>query len=121
MGPWQFTVPGPPIPKGRPRHNIKTGNTYTPERTKQAEAIVGAEFRRQIVGYGPPRAGLFRISCQFHVKRDDSDIDNLFKLVMDGLQGIAYLNDKQIKAFGPSRIVIDRGHPHTDVVLEEIP
>lgn len=118
---WQFTIPGPPIPKGRPKHNTKTGNTYTPERTKQAESVAAAEFRRQVVGYGRPRAGEFRISAVFHVKRDDADIDNLLKMVMDGLQGVAYVNDKQIKSIGYARIVVERDHPHTEVLLEEMP
>lgn len=120
MNAWEFTIPGPPIPKGRPRHTKNGGATYTPARTKQAEAVTAAEFRRQIVGYGPPRPGVFRISCAFHVRRDDSDIDNLLKMVMDGLQGVAYLNDKQVKAVGGLAIYIDREHPRTVVLLEEI-
>lgn len=117
---WSFTIPGPPIPKGRPRHNTITGSTYTPERTKQAEQVTGVEFRRQVVGYGKPRSGEFRISCVFHVKRDDADIDNLLKMVMDGLQGVAYINDKQVKSIGYLRIVLDRSEPHTEVLVEEM-
>jgi Holliday junction resolvase RusA-like endonuclease len=119
MTTYRFTAPGQPIPKGRPKH-MRNGHTYTPERTVNGEANMGIAFRQGIVGYGPPRPGFFKLSCIFYVKRDDADIDNLIKLVMDGLQGIAWINDKQIKALGECEIRIDRAQPRTIVTFEEL-
>lgn len=116
---YQFTAPGPPIPKGRPRLG-RGGTTYTPRRTQEAEQNLAVAFRQGVVGYGPPRSSRFKLSCTFHVKRDDADIDNLIKTVMDGLQGIAWLNDKQIKALGESAIVIDRADPRTVVTFVDL-
>lgn len=117
---YQFTATGQPIPKGRPRHNTISGNTFTPQRTVKAEEAVGVAFRRGVVGYGPPRTGRFKLSCVFHVKRDDADIDNLIKMVMDGLQGFAWVNDKQVKKLGDSEILIDRENPRTVITIEEL-
>lgn len=116
---YQFTVPGQPVPKGRPRHS-RTGGTYTPARTEQAEAEVAAQFRMQIVGYGPPRLSNFALSAMFHMKRDDADIDNLLKLLMDGLQGVAWVNDKQVRRLGYCAILVDRGNPRTEVAFTQL-
>lgn len=35
-------IEGAPVPKGRPRF-MRNGHTYTPEKTRQAEAYVRAE------------------------------------------------------------------------------
>ena len=119
MSEWTFVALGQPVPKGRPRHT-KNGHTYTPERTVQAEVNMGLFFRQGCVGYGPPRTGRFKLSCKFYVRRDDADLDNLMKLVMDGLQGFAWVNDKQVKKFGESEILVDRGDPRTIITIEEI-
>lgn len=117
--PYSFTVPGQPVPKGRPRHT-KNGHTYTPARTEAAEQSIAAFFRQGVRGYGPPRASTFKLTCVFHVKRDDADIDNLIKAVMDGLQGVAWINDKQVKKLGECEIKIDRTNPRTEVMIEEL-
>lgn len=117
---YRFTVPGQPIPKGRPRHNTKTNTTYTPQRTSLAEEAVGVAFRQGVVGYGPPRTCEFVLGCLFYVKRDDADIDNLIKMVMDGLQGFAWVNDRQVKAFDYSEVLIDRANPRTIVTFSEL-
>lgn len=117
---WSFTIPGTPVPKGRPRHNTKTNTTYTPDRTTRAEQQVALHFRQSNVGYGPPKPGRFKLACTFYVKTDTADIDNLLKTVMDGLQGVAYLNDNQVKALGECEIRLDRGHPRIEGYLELI-
>lgn len=120
MGTYRFTAKGQPVPKGRPRHNTKTGSTYTPDRTTQAEANLGVAFRQQVVGYGPAREGRFSISCNFYLARDTGDIDNFIKLVMDGLQGFAWVNDKQVRRIGQCEIFIDRQNPRTEVTIVEL-
>ena len=120
MGTYSFTAPGQPIPKGRPRHNTKTGNTYTPKRTTDAEQNLGLSFRQQVVGYGPPRTSRFSLSCDFYVSRDIADIDNLIKTVMDGLQGFVWVNDKQVKRIGPTQVFIDRTNPRTVVRIVDL-
>lgn len=121
MSQYNFTALGQPVPKERPRHNTKTGNTYTPTKTKQAEGVIAVSFRHEVVGYGPPRMGRFAIGAKFYLKRDyNADIDNLMKTVMDGLQGFVYVNDSQVKKLLESEILLDAKNPRTEVTIVEL-
>jgi Holliday junction resolvase RusA-like endonuclease len=99
---------------------MRNGHSYTPQRTVQGEINAQFAFRQQVPGYGPARPGDFRLSCIFYIKRDDSDIDNLLKLVMDGLQGVVWVNDKRVRQLGHCEIVVDKLNPRTEVTIEEI-
>jgi Holliday junction resolvase RusA-like endonuclease len=106
-----FEVPGNPIPKGRPR--LGKGHTYTPRRTQEAENVVRsvAQLHEVIPIVGPILMHLdffIPIPKQWAKAKVQSamlgtirpttgaDADNLGKMVMDGLQGIAFANDAQI-------------------------
>lgn len=59
----EFTVPGQPVPKGRPRLG-RGGHTYTPKNTKAAESRIAAAFR--CLGEQPIEGALsIRIDCVF--------------------------------------------------------
>lgn len=108
-------IEGAPVPKGRPRF-MRNGHTYTPEKTRQAEAYVRAEYIEQCEGYQFPPDVPLAIHCDFYMpipkgtskkKRAEMhmgteqplkkpDIDNLLKLILDALNGTAYEDDKQI-------------------------
>lgn len=99
-----FTIPGRPKSKGRPRFG-KGGHTYTDKATKDAEKAVQESY---IQSGGPVFTGPIQLSMTFFADKTEvtitsigevssplrSDIDNLVKLVMDGLHGAAYDNDK---------------------------
>ena len=48
----QFFVPGKPVGKGRPRFT-RSGNTFTPEKTRAYEAAVAWECRKAMKGKLP--------------------------------------------------------------------
>ncbi len=112
----EFTIPGTPIPKGRPRMT-KAGHAYTPERTRKAEEVVGAvvELMQCIPIAGPIQVELdFFLPIPARFTRKDAqsallgairpcgrpDLDNLAKLVCDAIQGEgpghAFASDAQI-------------------------
>jgi len=96
--------------KQRPR-NAK-GHTYTPKPTKDAEAIVKASFQ-QCMGVshtphtGPLSVELFLSNTEFGIdisthrehenKKLRGDIDNYAKTILDALNGVAWVDDKQIE------------------------
>ena len=107
----EFFVPGPPVAKGRPRMT-RAGHIYTPKKTHDAEALFRLYARTNLnratgplsmrVRFGMPipksyskkkrqaiQAGEFH-----HDKKPD--LDNLLKLVLDALNGVAYEDDKQV-------------------------
>ena len=106
-----FTIPGPAKAKGRPRMNIRTGRIYTPGDTHKYEKLV-----RESYGDNPCFENQFiniKILFKFEVpksyskkKRDEAlagnlrptkgDIDNYIKSVLDGLNKVAFLDDRYI-------------------------
>ena len=95
MNGFTLLVPGEPIAKGRPR--VYNGHGVTPKRTRNAENRLYAEFRLKYPD-AEPLQGLVRVDLEFwKSKRGKPDGDNLYKLVTDALNGVAYGDDKQIK------------------------
>lgn len=111
----KFTIPGEPKGKGRPRV-MKSGHAYTPRDTAVYENLVRLEFQRQCKGVRfPDDMDIdMRITAYYEVPKSVSkkkraamlehrirpkkkpDIDNVFKIVADSLNGIAYHDDSQI-------------------------
>lgn len=105
----QFTIPGSPVGKARPR--FTRGRTYTPAKSKEYEEVVAYAAHQAIKQpfTGPVRLTLL---CWFEIpqslsapKRQDRlshhhtqkpDLDNVVKAITDGMNGIAYADDSQI-------------------------
>jgi Holliday junction resolvase RusA-like endonuclease len=98
------TIAMTPRAKGRPRMT-RTGRTYTPKTTKDAEALIGAAWD------GPRFDGPVDVTITFavneimitvrshkteHRSKVRGDIDNLCKTVLDGLNGVAWDDDRQV-------------------------
>ena len=109
----EFTIPGEPFGKQRPRHSRVSGTTYTPKETKLHEQLIQWEYRKQC-------RDRFLEGTQIRIiitavmsipkstpkyKRTDMlsgkirptkkpDWDNIGKLVCDALNGVAYDDDK---------------------------
>lgn len=112
---YSFTVPGDPIPKGRPR--VVHGHTYTDARTVAAEKRVRAAFLAG--GFKPIRTPV-RVELRFYrATARRCDWDNLAKLVCDALNGAAWDDDDQIVSAEVHK-GIDRENPRTEVIIEAI-
>lgn len=113
-----FVVPGKVVGKGRPRF-ARVGQVgmraYTPAATKAEETRVGYLARAALGGLGPitgavavriaasccPPASWSRRKRALALAGGLSpttkpDIDNVAKLVLDGLNGVAFVDDSQI-------------------------
>lgn len=100
------------VGKQRPRVTTRAGyaQAYTPRKTKDAEARIVMEFIRRFgksyAGHtGPVALDVVstRPLAKSNPKRFEGisdcskpDIDNVLKLVMDALEGVAYKNDAQV-------------------------
>ncbi len=117
MTQYRFEVPGPPVPKGRPRFKrlkkpvLRKGKlrrviTFTPKRTKLYETKV------RLCAY---TAGVKRLegevclSLWFYLpNRRRVDGDNLAKAIQDALNDVAWTDDDQVtelhmvKAYDPA-------------------
>ena len=112
---YRITIPGRPVPKGRPRFG-KSGQVYTPKKTKEYEQLVGWIAKKQILS---PLDGDIALHIKVYVKNNVyPDIDNIAKSIMDGLNKIAFKDDKQVSYLTVQRI---RGPEEKTIVeLEEI-
>lgn len=110
----RFIVCGEPHGKARPRLNTRTKTVYTPSKTAEYEKQValayksvskGKKFdeavRLEIDAYfsipkSTPKKKLFMFFINTFRPTKKPDIDNILKIIMDGLNGIAYEDDKQV-------------------------
>ncbi len=130
----EFTVPGVPVGKGRPRFT-RSGHTYTPDTTKAYEEKVRICWKTQsgqgfsggipvladIVAYFPvPKSAGKRKSAAmggtFHLKKPDAD--NLCKAVLDALNGCAYPDDSAVQ-IGRCIKIYTNAAPRVEVSLCE--
>lgn len=121
----RVTIPGKPVPKGRPR--LGRGGTYTPKRTRTYEkhvaecaqaAMLQAKLRttrqpvRVVMSLTLPIAKSWtkatRIAAVQGAIQPTStfDIDNAIKGLLDGMNRVVYMDDSQVvelhavKAYG---------------------
>lgn len=130
----EFTVPGIPVGKGRPRFT-KDGHTYTPQKTREYEdkvvqcwqyqsgkgfaagvplkAIVTAFFT---VPKSTSKKKAAALDGAPHIKRPDAD--NVAKAILDALNGHAYNDDSAIAALTVWKYQTT-GASRVEVIIEE--
>ena len=130
----EFRIPGEPKGKARPRFG--KGRTYTPPETAEYEKLIACEYKRQCDGYMFPKTdrGIeIAIIAYFGMPKSASkkkqlkmannemkaikkpDADNIAKIVMDGLNGIAFEDDAHVTSLS-----VDKAYslePHVYVVI----
>lgn len=129
-----FTIFGEPKGKGRPRFT-RNGHVYTPEETKRYEELVALSYRNSAIGYKftspvrvtvwafqkPPKKSKKVVEDMLAgriLPTKKPDADNVAKIVLDGLNKVAWDDDTQVvemmvyKRYGEE--------PRVSVILEEI-
>lgn len=110
----KFTVHGPPKGKQRPRARSLPGGRvqiYTPSETHEYEALVALEYRKAggkkyegpvalniKASFRPPKkTSKKKLQELFgEVFQKKPDADNIAKIIMDALNGVAYDDDNQV-------------------------
>ena len=136
--PLTFFIPGRPIGKGRPRF-VRAGDsvlTYTPKTTRTYEDMVAMIFRSKkkdmfkgyisisVTAYFPiPKSASKALKSKMLsgelLPDKKPDLDNIIKTVLDGLNGVAFLDDKAvIKIAGSKRYSTE---PGVAVMIQTIP
>jgi len=123
-----------PVAKGRPRSTVIAGHvhSYTPAKTRNAEAMIQAMIRTKARELGRFDAGVpIRLEATFYRERPKHlpkrvtmpvsrpDYDNYAKLLTDALEKFVYANDSQITtALVRKRFVDVGGPPRIELKLE---
>lgn len=113
---FEFRVEGKPVGKARPRF-ARMGDgvkTYTPKTTRDYERMIGEGFLSQGGTVFEHKYLSVRITAYFPIPKSTRkaerllmetgyvpydkkpDCDNLAKSVLDGLNGVAWIDDKQV-------------------------
>ena len=96
-----FTVEGEPQSKARARVT-RTGHTYTPKTTVDAERRVRECFEATVC---EPFSNAVGVELAFFQgTRARRDIDNMVKLVLDALNGVAWTDDVQVNVVLARRV-----------------
>lgn len=110
----KFVVLGKPVAKARPRMT-RQGFAYTPQKTVNYESLIKYTFQSEFPSH-KPFLGLIEanITCIFDIPKSYSkkktkellethnnynhkpDLDNIAKIILDSLNGIAYKDDSQV-------------------------
>lgn len=112
-----FSVPGIPVPKGRPRFSISNGfvRAHTPAITVNYETLVRLSAQRAMLGR-PPLSGPVRLSIQIVLPVPTSwskekqrkalagevmptkkpDMDNVVKALLDGMNSVVFRDDSNV-------------------------
>lgn len=96
-----FTVKGEPMVKARPRVT-RTGHTYTPKTTVDAERRVREAF--EATGCDGFSNAVGVELAFFQGTRARKDIDNMVKLVLDSLNAVAWTDDVQVSVVLARRV-----------------
>ena len=126
-----FTVLGVPKGKGRPRFT-RTGRTYTPKDTIMYENLVATSYdgeklegdlSAKIVCYFPIPASVSKKKREMMLTEKvyynhKPDLDNLAKIILDSLNGIAFDDDRQVVKLEVEKYYSDR--PRAEIWLTEL-
>ncbi|NFT02240.1 RusA family crossover junction endodeoxyribonuclease [Clostridium sporogenes] len=131
----KIVIDGKPMGKQRPRFNSKTGHTYTPDKTVNYENWVKLCYQQQCKGEKLTGEIVAFINAYYAIPKSTSkknkkdmllgivrptikpDVDNIAKVILDSLNGLAYKDDKQIVTCGISKWYGE--DPRVEVILEE--
>ena len=122
-------IDGDPVPKQRPRFG--RGRMFTPKPTIEYEQRVAEEYKAQkgeIFDLDPVKLVIrayYRIPKSASLRQQRAcrtgmmvptkrpDLDNIIKIIMDGLNGVAYADDKQV-------VYVTAGKEYSDTPRVEI-
>lgn len=117
----KFSAPLEPVPFPRPASNGK--RRFNPPRYSEFKQLLGWHARNAMHGQAP-FYGMIKLFAEFFklkpkniMSRNWGDLDNHVKAVLDALNGIAFVDDRQVIAVTATK---NFGVPHIVIGLEEI-
>lgn len=121
--------------RGKARARTGGGHQYTPAQTRSDMQVIAYEFRERCLSMAPkgvpvrlhiiakrelPKSRPKRVEWEHDTAKPD--IDNIAKLVMDALNGVAWADDSQVTSLICQKCIRERGSGnwmHISVSWEE--
>ena len=120
-----FTIPGPPVPAGRPRvfSNDRNGKRLPKTRAITPAKTINYERHAGMVALAArSRCPAWRLDAVYQVdavvyrEANRGDWDNIGKAICDGFQRVLFNNDSQVHD-GRVRMFVDRLRPRAEVTV----
>lgn len=120
----EFSVAGEPASKARARFTAYGSKvrTYTPAKTMQAEHAVAAAFRaNNDPGQTMQHEATYGVHAHFYCGTGQRrDIDNMLKLILDGLNNVAWHDDVQVIEVSARKSRVPKDDARTQVSIYRI-
>lgn len=119
----QFTIPGEPVSKARARFTKRgsKSHAYTPEKTKTGEETVAWKFKQAAPRHRPDSESTYGVfAVFFNGTRQRRDVDNMLKLILDGLNKVAWADDVQVEEVSGRRGVDVAANARTEVLVYKV-
>jgi len=94
-----FTIIGEPVSKSRARFTKRGSKmvSYTPQKTLDGERAMAAAYRAVAGSHELDKEATFAVHAHFQAgTRQRRDVDNMVKLILDGLNEVAWPDDNQV-------------------------
>jgi len=115
--PIKFVVPVNPIPKQSYRHSKKGG--YQKKPITDAEMLIGTLANKAMAGMRPQECFISVRAIFYRDSYTRCDLDNLYKLLGDSMNGIVYVDDHQVTQLRLTK-AYDKKEPRTEVFVDII-
>ena len=132
-----FTVPGEPRGKGRPRFS-RSGHTYTDSETRAYEDKIVAYYKKAYGGFRFPDSAFLSVDVVAYLPIPKSatkaarggmeqgtilpsrkpDVDNIEKAVLDALNHVAYHDDARVHRTSCAKYY--GAEPRLDITIKEV-
>jgi Holliday junction resolvase RusA-like endonuclease len=116
----RFTIYGEPVSKERARVDTRRAKTrgYTPEKTDEAQRAAGWTFRQAAPRHRlDPEASYAVVAKFFCGTKQRRDTDNMLKLILDGLNQVAWPDDEQVTEVIARKAAVIPAHARTEVTV----
>ena len=119
----RFTIDGEPVSKARARF---TGygskiRSYTPDKTLAAEAAIEVAFRKAAPNHKPDPEVTYGLTALFFSgTRQRRDVDNMLKLICDGLNQVAWVDDSHVVEVSGRKSIEAPAHARTEVLIYRV-
>lgn len=118
-----FTVHGEPISKSRARFTKRGSKmvSYTPQKTMDGEKAIAAAFLTVTNKRSTDAEATYAVHAHFiNGTRQRRDVDNMVKLILDGLNDVAWPDDNQVTEIAAKKSWATKAEARTEVVIYRI-
>lgn len=113
-----FTVPGEPRSKNQKKYRNASGERVT---YPGGGAEYGEAFRALVSTPPDPGYTAYAVEATFFYEHHQRrDVDNMLKGVLDGLNGVAWVDDNQVLSVTASKVYVSSGEARTEVTVYRV-